>query len=666
MSCQVGPVRGAYGNVESSVAGLVAKLACGRSARKLFLAGSTALLLAGALPIAAAEPDPADRQDFDFASRGFIANRTDPLIRDDNGDVIRDLNGTAFVNGPPSPHINPSLQRHAQLLSKTGLFKVKDGVWQVRGFDVTNMTFIKGKKGWVIIDPLTSTQEARAAMELVTQHLGSRPISAVIYTHSHIDHFGGAGGIIDEKDAQTGKVEVIAPAGFMDAVMSEWVIAGNAMFRRGSFQAGTSLPLDPKGYVSFGIGQGDGAIKGKPTRSLIAPNVTIEKTLTERTVDGVRIVFQLTLGTEAPSEMNMFFPDLRMLDLAENANGTMHNVLTPRGAEVRDAKDWADYLTESQRLFGAQTDALILSHTWPRFGTAAINDFIGKHRDAYKFLHDQTVRMMNNGMVGDEIAARLELPDVLAREWYNRGYYGSFSFNVRAVYQRYMGWYDGNPAHLVPIGPADQARRYIDAMGGREHVFGLATKAQESGDDVWAVQLLNHLVMNDAQDQSARNALAQSYERLAYAQENTIWRNMYLSAALELRVGLKQVNSHSTSSVGAFAEQMPTANILDLFSVRLVPDKVGTAAATIDVTFPERKETFRITVRNDVLTHEANPTGGQADVTATMPRASFLKFMGTGQLDPNATIVGSKDVLSTFRGWLETPPPVFPLVWREK
>jgi alkyl sulfatase BDS1-like metallo-beta-lactamase superfamily hydrolase len=646
------------------MSGLLSKLALLRPARTMFLAGSIALLLAAAQPTHAAEPDPADKQDFDFASRGFIATRTDPLIRGDDGEIIRDLKGTAFIDGPPSPYINPSLQRQAQLLSKSGLFQVRDGVWQVRGFDVSNITFIRGKRGWVVIDPLTSEEEARAALDLVTERLGRRPITAVLYTHSHIDHFGGAKGIIDQKDVDSGKVEVIAPSGFMDSVMREWVIAGNAMYRRGSYQAGTSLALDPKGNVSFGIGQGDGATKGQPHRSLIPPNVTIEKTLTERTVDGVRIVFQLTLGTEAPSEMNMFFPDLHVLDLAENANATMHNILTPRGAEVRSAKDWADDLTESQRLFGAQTDALIVSHSWPRFGNAAINDYLGKHRDAYKYLHDQTVRMMNKGLVGSEIANRLKLPDVLAREWYNRGYYGSLSFNVRAVYQRYMGWYDGNPAHLEPLEPADEARRYIAAIGGRGKVFALAAKSQANGDDIWAVQLLNHLVMNDAHDQAARDALAQSYERLAYAQENSLWRNMYLSAALELRVGLKQANSQPTNAVGAFAEQMPTANILDLYSVRLDPDKVGTAAAMVDVTFPERKETFRIMVRNDVLTYEASPTTGHADVTATMPRASFMKFMASGQLDPNATIVGPTDLLSTFRGWFEAPPPVFPLVWR--
>jgi len=647
------------------MAGFAARLAFHGSARLLLAAGAAAALLAGAMPVSAAQPDPADKRDFDFATRGFIATRADPLIRDAEGNVIRDLNGAAFVNGPASSYINPSLQRQAQLLGKSGLFKIKDGVWQVRGFDVANITFIKGTKGWVVIDPLTNEEEAAAAYELVTEHLGKRPITAVIYTHSHIDHFGGVKGIVDQKDVDAGKVEVIAPSGFMDAVMREWLIAGNAMFRRGSFQAGTSLPLDIKGNVSFGIGQGDGAIKGKPRRSLIPPTVSIEKTLTEHTVDGVRLVFQLTLGTEAPSEMNIFLPDLRVLDLAENGNVTMHNILTPRGAEIRSAKDWADDLTESQRLFGAQTDALIISHGWPRFGNAEINDYLSKHRDAYKYLHDQTVRMMNNGLVGSEIANRLKLPDVLAKEWYNRGYYGSLSFNVRGVYQRYMGWYDGNPAHLEPLEPAEEGRRYVEAMGGRAQVFALATKAQAAGDDVWATQLLNHLVMSDAKDQTAREALAKSYERLAYAQENTIWRNMYLSAALELRAGLKQFNAHSTNSVGGFANEMPTPYIFDLYSVRLDPEKVKTASATVDVTFPERKETFRVAVRNDVLTYEPKPTGGRADVSVTMPRPAFLAYMASGQLAPNVSVVGSKELLSTFRGWFEAPSPVFPISWRE-
>jgi alkyl sulfatase BDS1-like metallo-beta-lactamase superfamily hydrolase len=633
--------------------------------RTLCLIGSATLLLAGLLPAGAAEPDPADRQDFEFASRGFIADSADRLIRDEAGKVIRNLDGTAFANGPPSRYINPSLQRHAQVLNRTGLFKVADGMWQVRGFDITNLTIVSGKKGWIIIDPLTSAEEARAAMKLATEHLGSRPISAVIYSHSHVDHFGGVKGVVSQADVDAGKTQIIAPANFMPAVMREWIIAGNAMLRRGSYQGGTNLPLGERSVVSFGIGQTDGLVDGSGHWSLIRPTTTIEHPIEERTVDGVRIVFQLALNTEAPSEMNMYFPDLRVLDLAETGNATLHNVLTPRGAEVRDAKVWADALTDALRRFGPKSDAVIVSHGWPRFGNAAVTDYMAKHRDAYKFMHDQTVRLMNEGLVGSEIANRLKLPDALAKEWYNRGYYGSLSFNVRAIYQRYMGWYDGNPAHLEPIGPVDEARHYIAAIGGRDKVFALATKAHEAGDDIWAVQLLNHLVMNDAKDQSARNALANIYDRLAYAQENAVWRNMYLSAASELRAGLNRISSPGSASAAEFMEQMPTDNILDLFAVRLDPAKVGTASAVIDFTFPERAETYRITIRNCVMTYEASPAAGGSDLAVTLPRASFMKFMGSGQLDAGAKVTGSVDALSAFQGWFERPSPVFPLVWRE-
>ena len=366
----------------------------------------------------------------------------------------------------------PACSGRPGLLRKSGLFEVVDGVYQVRGFDITNVTFIRGETGWIVIDPALTPATARAALDLANEHLGERPVVGVIYTHSHTDHFGGAAGVISQADVDTGKVVVVAPKGFLDAVLSEFLVNGAATARRVTY-AGIGVPRGPTGSVSSGLG--DGA--GRGPWSLITPNHEIDATDQTLTIDGVDFVFQVTPGTEAPAEMNVYLPQFRVLDMAENANVTLHNVLSPRGVEVRDAKFWADELTRSIRMFGTKSDAVIVSHGWPRFGQAEVVEYLSKHRDAYKFLHDQTVRMMNDGLLPDEIANRFKLPDALAKEWYNRGYYGNYSFNARAVYQRYLGWYQGNPVDLQPLEPADAARRYIEAIGGRARAFALARNA---------------------------------------------------------------------------------------------------------------------------------------------------------------------------------------------
>ena len=419
---------------------------------------------------ALADPDFNNRQDFDFAQRGFVGTRADPRITTTDGRLVWDLGAYDFLKGPAPATANPSLWRQAQLLSKAGLFKVTDGVWQVRGFDISSATFIQTRTGWIVVDPLTSAEAAKAAYDLVSDKLGKRPVVAMIYTHSHTDHFGGARGMIAQADVDAGRVRVIAPAGFLEHAVSENIIAGPAMARRAAYQFGTFLPKSAAGQVSSGIGQALSA----GTQTLVPPTVSITRTGQELVIDAVRLQFQLTPGTEAPAEMNIYLPDLKALCMAENANASMHNVLTPRGALVRDAKEWADYLTESIRLYGDKSDVMFTSHAWPRFGRAVLNDYLGKHRDAYKYLHDQTVRLMNSGLTGPEIANRLKLPPALADEWYNRGYYGTLSFNSRAVYQRYMGWYDANPVHLAPLDPADESARYVAMMGGAEAVLAAA------------------------------------------------------------------------------------------------------------------------------------------------------------------------------------------------
>ena len=627
------------------------------------LVALTAALSLAAGP-ATADPDFGNRQDFDFAQRGYVGGREDPKITMPDGRLVWDLSAYDFLNGPAPATANPSLWRQAQLLAKAGLFKVTDGVWQVRGFDLANATFVQGKTGWIVIDTLTSAEAAKAALDLVNDKLGKRRVVAMIYTHSHTDHFGGARGMIAQADVDAGLVKVIAPAGFMEAAVGENIIAGPAMARRATYQFGTFLPKGAAGQISAGIGQALSA----GTQTLVPPNVSITRTGEELVIDGVRLQFQITPGTEAPAEMNIYLPDLKTLCMAENANATLHNVLTPRGAVVRDAKTWADYLSQSISLYGDKTDVMFTSHAWPRFGRVAIIDFLGKHRDAYKYLHDQSVRMMNAGLTGAEIANRLKLPPTLADEWYNRGYYGTMSFNSRAVYQRYMGWYDANPVHLAPLDPADESARYVTMMGGADSVLAGSRKAYDAGDDRWAGELANRLVIADRSNMAARELLAKVYDRQGQSAESSLWRNMYLSAALELRSGVQVARGAGQSF--DLIQNTTTPMLLDLLSVRLNPEKAGAASVAIDLIFPDRKERFRLRVKNDVLTYEADPKTGKADVALTMPRASFLITALAGgdvkALLANGTIKADGDpaAYQQFLTWFDAPPGNFPIVWR--
>ncbi len=607
-----------------------------------------------------------DRQDFEFADRGFLGTRADPLIRRADGQVAWNLAAYDFLKGEPPATVNPSLWRQAQLLARHGLFQVSDQVWQVRGFDVSNVTFIKGDTGWVVVDPLTTAETARAAFDLVTEKLGALPIRAVIYTHSHSDHFGGVRGIVDQKDVEAGKVAIVAPEGFMKEVVSENVLAGNAMSRRAQYQFGIMLPPGVEGQISSGIGQGI----AKGTITLIPPTQIIDHTGRELMLDGVKVRFQYTPNTEAPAEMNLYLPDLRILDMAENANVSMHNVLTPRGALVRDSKAWADDLTESIRLFADQSDLMITSHGWPRFGQETVKTFLGEHRDAYKYLHDQSVRLLNLGLTGDEIAARIELPPSLARDWYNRGYYGSMSFNSRAVYQRYMGWYDANPAHLAPAPPAETGKRYVAAMGGADKVRALAAEAATAGDYAWAASLLNHVVMSDGDDKATRAQLAAVYEQLGYQTENAIWRNMYLTATDELRGGVRKLPTSMAPL--DMLQGLESQMIFDVLAIRLNAEKVGDARLKLAFVFPERNERFLVEVRNRVLVAQPLVAGEAVDATLTVARPVFLDslFRGTPLLPKILTgevkLEGDRAAMGRLSGWFDAFPNDFPIVTRLK
>ena len=599
-------------------------------------------------------------QDFDFAARGFIGGRADPSIRDKNGAVIRDLSEGAGFTGPAPATVNPSLWRNATLLAKTGLFKVRDGIWQVRGFDLSNMTIIAGKTGWILVDPLTTSEIAAAALALVNEKLGVRPVTGVIYTHSHGDHFGGSAGVVSIADAASGKIPVIAPAGLMTEAISENVIAGPAMTRRADYMFGWLLPYNVAGHVSSGLGP----TRARGTVTLVPPNDSITKTGDTRTIDGVRFEFQLTPGTEAPAEMNFYLPDLKALCMAENANGAMHNLLTPRGALVRDARGWADYLLESRRRYAEKSDVVFTSHFWPRWGSDEIGRYLMLHAQAYAFVHNESVRMMNNGMNAVEIGEAIQLPPPLARAWFNRPNYGSLKFNARAVYQRYLGAFDGDPVNLDPLPRTELGIRTVAAMGGPKKVLALAQAAAAKGDDRWAATLLGHLVRSDPTDTNAKEALARTFEQLGYRSEASPWRDFYLSGARELREGVQKPPQPVSNTI---AGNLQVASLLDTMSVRVVPERAAGTPFTVAFVIPDMKERHFVTVANGVMIHELG-VSDKADATLVAPRLALVAMVGgrAKAIDlmqaGTISIEGDPAVLQRFLGLFEPPRAGFPLV----
>lgn len=587
------------------------------------------LLLGAALmatPVQAQMADP--KVDEDFASRGFVGTRKDPVIRSADGTPVWNLAAYDFARDAKAPAtVDASLWRHARLLAKHGLFRVTDRIWQVRGFDLANLTFVKGDKGWIVIDVGSTAETAGAALALVTEKLGGRPISAVVITHSHSDHFGGIDGIVPVADQRGGKVPILAPQGFFAHSVSENVIAGPAMQRRATYQFGTGLGIGPRASMGSGIGPalpGGARALPRPTREIAADGAEV-------TIDGVRMRFQLTPGTEAPAEMNVAFPDWRVIDMAENANVTQHNILTPRGAQVRDARAWAQGLTAAIEA-NPDAEVMVTSHGWPRFGKAAVRGFLEKYRDAYAYLHDQSVRLMNKGLTGDEIATRIALPPALANEWYNRPYYGSLSFNARAVYQFYLGWYDGNPAHLAAMAPSDAGRRYVAALGGAAKVVALAEGAIAAKDDAWAAELLNRLVMA-GEAGPARTLLAGCYERLGYAAENSLWRNMYLSAARDLRAG--KPADLPPAGAGGLAANLSADDLFALLAVRLDPAKAGAQRLRLAFDLRDPAERVVVSVANGVLVHGKGVAGEPVDATLSVARGDLIAaLMGGVPLAP--------------------------------
>ncbi|WP_435201268.1 alkyl/aryl-sulfatase [Janibacter sp. GS2] len=568
----------------------------------------------------------ADTQDFEDADRGFIGSREPGVVHSEDGTVVWDNDSYDFLQGEAPDTVNPSLWRQATLVAKQGLYEVVEGIYQVRGFDLSNITFIEGDTGIIVIDPLISTETAAAALALYREHRGDRPVTAVIHTHSHIDHFGGVKGVTSQEDVDAGRVQVIAPEGFVEHAVSENVYAGTAMGRRSGYMYGAALARGPRGAVGAGLGQ----TTSTGTVTLIAPTLEITTTGQEEVVDGVRIIFQMAPGTEAPSEMHFYFPDHKALCMAENATHNQHNLLTLRGALVRDPHVWSQYLTEAIDLFAGEAEVAFASHHWPTWGTDRIVAYLETQRDLYGYLHDQTLRMLNSGLVGSEIAEQMELPPALENAWHTHGYYGSVSHNVKAIYQRYMGWFDGNPAHLWQHPPVEAATRYVEFMGGADAVVEKARASFDAGDLRWVAEVLGHVIFAEPTHSAARDLLAETYQQLGYGSENGTWRNFYLSGATELREG--RFGTPTTTAAPDLKANLSPQMLFDALAVRVNGPRAWHERLTVDVRFTDVDESYRLRLANGVLTHTAAARSDAADVTLAGPRHA-LPVLAEGHVD---------------------------------
>lgn len=608
-----------------------------------------------------------DNRDFENASRGFIASLDDSVITDGAGRPVWDLNGFPFLQEQTAPPtVNPSLWRQSRLLALYhGLFQVTEGVYQIRGFDLSVMSIIESDSGYVVVDPLLTAPTAKAGMELVYQHVGRKPIVAVIYTHSHIDHWGGVKGVIDEADVQAGKVKVIAPEHFLEHAISENVIAGNVMSRRASYMYGNLLPRDPKGQVGAGLGQTTSG--GQVT--LIEPTDYITATGQTMTVDGLLIEFQNTPDTEAPAEMNFLFPKYRALCMAENCTHTMHNLYTLRGAPVRDAKAWAHYIDEAIDLFAGRYDVIFASHHWPTWGTEEGSAFLELQRDLYQYLHDETLRLANQGYTLLEIPEIIQLPPELFRAWYNRDYYGTVSHNVKAVYQRYLGFFDGNPANLHPLPPEQAGACYVEFMGGADALLAKARQSYADGNYRWVAQVVNHLVFADPENEEARALQADALEQLGYQAESGPWRNFYLSAAKELRDGVLDLDAPKSVAPDT-VRATPLEMFFDLLAVRLIGPQAAGKVITLNADFTDIDEQYLLVVKNGVLRYAKGKQSAAADATVRMTRATLDQIVlgeataadklavGEVRIEGDATKLGEfLGLLDNFEFWFNIVTP---------
>lgn len=607
--------------------------------------------------------DLSDPASFADAKRGFIA-APKGQVEDEAGNVIWDYDAFAFVEGKSPATVNPSLWRQALLNNQIGLFKVRDGIWQLRGFDLANITLIEGKTGWIVVDTLTARETAAAAMAFARQHLGDKPVSAVIFTHSHVDHFGGALGVIAADEAKARGVPVVAPVGFMEEATSENLMMGVAMGRRSMYMYGSRLPRDAGGLVDTGLGKA--VAYGRV--GILAPTLVVDQPTQEVTLDGVRFVFHNVPGSEAPAEFTFSLPDLQAFCGAELMSHTLHNLYTLRGAKVRDALKWAGYLDASLAQ-AAQAEVVFNQHHWPVWGRARIDDFIGKQRDVYRYIHDQTVRQMNAGLTGPEIADTLQLPQALQDHLNVRGYYGTVRHNVRAVYQFYLGWFDAHPANLDALPPVEAGKRYVALAGGADKLVAQAQQAFDAGDFRWAAELLKHAVYADPKNRAASELMARSFEQMGYLAESAPWRNFYLTGALELRQGPPDKGIPSSALLDML-QHTPIERFLEAMAANLDGPKAADSRLKINLVFSDLGESYVLQLGNGVLHHHAAAPAADANATLRLTKPFFLKMMTGGAgakellLSDETQIEGSTLDLGRFFALLNKAPGNFPIVTR--
>ena len=577
--------------------------------------------------------DFSDRREFANAERGWLDNAEGRIIDGDDNRSAWNLQSYGDLNRDAPDTVNPSLWRNTQLNAKAGLFEVCDGIYQVRGFDMANTTFIRTDHGWIVFDVLMCKENMKAAKELMENRFGPLDIKAVLYSHSHVDHFGGVEGVITreqvadaklslKKQLASGKTLVLAPAGFLKHAISENVYAGIAMARRAQFQYGTVLDKGEKGALSVGIGMG----QSTGTVALIAPTYEIGEDVPKLTIDGLEIEFQLTPGTEAPTEMNAYFPKYRALWMAENCTGTLHNLYTLRGAEVRDANDWAKYIIEADQRFCSKTDVVFQSHNWPHWGEE-IHEYLLNTAAIYKFIHDQTLHYMNQGYTSTEVAAMLTLPEKLEKVWYTRPYYGTLAHNAKAVYQKYLGWYDANPVNLNPLPPSDTAKKLVEYLGSTDAVLRKARKDFEKGDYQWVAQITKELVFADPSNQKARNLCADALEQLGYQAESGAWRNAYLMGAAELRKGNLSGLARTANGLGSAMKEMTVDMLLDYISILTDANAAQNDDVTLNLIVTDVNEKFYVTRKNGILLSYSGENRPDAQATVTCKRLQLLALM---------------------------------------
>ena len=605
-----------------------------------------------------------DIADFDDASRGFLGTIENAKVLSTSGRTVWSLEAYGFLSEAEAPAtVNPSLWRQSRLNMNHGLFEVVPGVYQVRGLDIANMTLVEGDSGVIVVDTLTSIEGARAAMELYFKHRGKKPVTAVIFTHTHTDHWGGARGVLDDATLASGKVPIIAPNLFMEHAVSENIIAGPAMLRRAQYQFGPFLAKGPRGQVDCGLGKTMAA--GGVT--LLRPSDLIIATGDKRVIDGVEFEFQMAPNSEAPAEMHFYAPRYKLLNLAENCTHNFHNLLPFRGADVRDALAWSKYLNEALSLWGGKAEAMCGQHHWPVWGKERVDTMIRQQRDLYKFAHDQTIRLMNHGLTATEIAETIRLPESLEGAWHTRGYYGHIRHNVKAIYQKYLGWYDANPVNLDPLPPVEAGRKYVEYMGGGEAILARAAKDFAKGEFRFVAQALSHLVFAEPDNQAARALLADTFEQLGYAAESSTWRNAYLFGAQELRQGMPKTPPRPPMPRETLAA-LRTEQLWDVLGVRLNGPKAEGKHIVLNWSFTDSGETFVLNLENSALTYTEGVQADNADASFTLARSTLDEVIAKQTSFPEAVAAGKIKVagnplrLAELMGLMDEFPRMFEIV----